>query len=257
MTVRIAKVLAPNPGPFTAEGTNSWVVDSGGELVVIDPGPAIAEHFEAIIREIGDRPVSAIVVTHTHPDHAPLANPLAREFSVAAYGFGPGPEFEPDLCLSDGDSLRFGQETWHVIHTPGHSEDHVCLLVGRILFTGDHIIGGSSVMVEAMTPYLDSLRRLQGLDLERLYPGHGPEIAQPQEVIAWYLAHRLQREAEIIEAIGKGASDVGSIVDMVYSNVDLALHPLAARSVLAHLKKLADDGRIRLEGERVGDSGFH
>lgn len=250
-------MLAPNPGPFTAEGTNSWVVDSGGELVVIDPGPAIAEHFEAIIREIGDRPVSAIVVTHTHPDHAPLANPLAREFSVAAYGFGPGPEFEPDLGLSDGDSLRFGQETWHVIHTPGHSEDHVCLLVGRILFTGDHIIGGSSVMVEAMTPYLDSLRRLQGLDLERLYPGHGPEIAQPQEVIAWYLAHRLQREAEIIEAIGKGASDVGSIVDMVYSNVDLALHPLAARSVLAHLKKLADDGRIRLEGERVGDSGSH
>lgn len=250
-------MLAPNPGPYTAEGTNSWVVDSGGELVVIDPGPAIAEHFEAIIREIGDRPVSAIVVTHAHPDHAPLANPLAREFSVAAYGFGPGPEFEPDLCLSDGDSLRFGQETWHVIHTPGHSEDHVCLLVGRILFTGDHIIGGSSVMVAAMTPYLDSLRRLQGLDLERLYPGHGPEIAQPQEVIAWYLAHRLQREAEIIEAIGKGASDVGSIVDMVYSNVDLALHPLAARSVLAHLKKLADDGRIRLEGERVGDSGFH
>lgn len=244
-------MLAPNPSPFTAEGTNTWVVDCGGELVVIDPGPPIAEHFEAIIREIGDRPVGAVVVTHTHPDHAPLANPLSRELSVAAYGFGPGPEFEPDLRLSDGDFLRFGQETWRVIHTPGHSDDHVCLLVGRILFTGDHIIGGSSVMVEAMAPYLDSLRRLQGLDLERLYPGHGPEIAQPQEVITWYLAHRLQREAEIIDAIGNGASDLGSIVDVVYSNVDPALHPLAARSVLAHLKKLADDDKIRLDGERV------
>lgn len=165
--MRIEMVLAPNPGPFTAAGTNTWIVDSGGGLVVIDPGPRITSHFEAILRVVGARPVTAVIVTHNHPDHAPLANPVAHELDVAAYGFARGPEFEPDLLIAEGDVLGFGDEEWHVIHTPGHSEDHVCLQVGRVLFTGDHIMGGSSVMVEDMAPYLDSLRRLQSLDLDR------------------------------------------------------------------------------------------
>jgi glyoxylase-like metal-dependent hydrolase (beta-lactamase superfamily II) len=207
--MKIDRVLAPNPGPFTAQGTNTWLVDSGNsQVVVIDPGPVSRPHLDLIIRQLGNRQAVAVMVTHTHPDHAPLANPLAHELSVPAYGFAPGPDFDPDLVVVDGEVIQLGEETWRVIHTPGHSDDHVCLLVGRVLFTGDHIMGGSSVMVDKMGPYLDSLRRLQALDLERLYPGHGSEIPEPQKTISWYLAHRLQREREIAEAIQSGATDL-------------------------------------------------
>jgi glyoxylase-like metal-dependent hydrolase (beta-lactamase superfamily II) len=140
--------------------------------------------------------------------------------------------------------VTVGSAPLEVIHTPGHSDDHLCFLTGRILFTGDHIMGGSSVMVDDMASYLRSLRRLQDLDLDRLYPGHGPEIERPQEVISWYIAHRLQREQEILEAIAEGARGVDSIVESVYRSVDRALHPLAARSVAAHLRKLEAEGRI-------------
>jgi glyoxylase-like metal-dependent hydrolase (beta-lactamase superfamily II) len=184
------------------------------------------------------------LVTHTHSDHAPLANPLARELEVPAYGHAPGPEFEPDLRLTEGSTVTVGGIALEVIHTPGHSDDHLCFLTGRLLFTGDHIMGGSSVMVEDMGSYLRSLERLQGLDLDRLYPGHGPEVEQPQEVISWYIAHRLQREQEVLEAIAGGAVDVDSIVESVYWNVDRSLRPLAARSVAAHLRKLEEEGRI-------------
>ena len=244
MSVRIERVLAPNAGPFTGPGTNTWLLESDGEIVVIDPGPISDAHLGAILAAVGRRSVTSVLVTHTHSDHAPLANPLARELEVPAYGHAPGPEFEPDLRLTEGSTVTLGGIALEVIHTPGHSDDHLCFLTGRLLFTGDHIMGGSSVMVEDMGSYLRSLERLQGLDLDRLYPGHGPEVEQPQEVISWYIAHRLQREQEVLEAIAEGAVDVDSIVESVYRNVDRSLHPLAARSVVAHLRKLEEEGRI-------------
>jgi len=244
VSVRIERVLAPNPGPYTASGTNTWLVESDRNLVVIDPGPISGAHLDAIHAAIAGRSVTSVLVTHTHSDHAPLANPLARELDVPVYGYAAGPEFDPDLLLTEGSILTLGSISLEVIHTPGHSDDHLCFLTGRVLFTGDHIMGGSSVMVEDMGNYLQSLERLQDLDLDRLYPGHGPEIDQPQKVISWYLAHRLQREQEILEAIAGGAVSVDSIVETVYSNVDRALHPLAARSVAAHLRKLEQEGRI-------------
>jgi glyoxylase-like metal-dependent hydrolase (beta-lactamase superfamily II) len=187
--------------------------------------------------------VAAVLVTHTHPDHAPLANPIARHYEVPAYGWEPGPEFDPDVRVRDGQLLDFG-EPWEVIHTPGHSSDHICLRVGSTLFTGDHVVGGSSVMVEEMSDYLASLRKIEALPLERLYPGHGAEIDRPGPVISWYLAHRLQREAEILAAISSGARDAGEIVEIVYRDMDPALHPLARQSVLAHLQKLRREGRL-------------
>jgi glyoxylase-like metal-dependent hydrolase (beta-lactamase superfamily II) len=244
VSVRIERVLAPNAGPFTGPGTNTWLLESDGNLVVIDPGPISDAHLDAILAAIGRRSVTSVLVTHTHSDHAPLANPLARELEVPAYGYAAGPEFDPDLRLTEGSNVTVGSIALEVIHTPGHSDDHLCFLTGRILFTGDHIMGGSSVMVEDMGSYLRSLERLQDLDLDRLYPGHGPEIEQPQEVISWYIAHRLQREQEILEAIAGGAVEVDSIVESVYRNVDRSLHPLAARSVAAHLRKLEEEGRI-------------
>jgi glyoxylase-like metal-dependent hydrolase (beta-lactamase superfamily II) len=249
--MNVRRVLAPNPGPYTGEGTNSYVLDSGGDVVVIDPGPRVSRHMEAIMSVIGDLRPRMVLVTHTHSDHAPGANPLARELHVPAAGFGPGDGFKPDRTLADNDIMRFGGDVLHVVATPGHSPDHLCYLVGRALFTGDHIMGGSSVFVEDMTSYLGSLRRLQHLDLDTLYPGHGPTMNDPQAVIAGYLDHRLERERQILGAARSGAVTVGAIVDAVYANVDPTLHPLAAVAVRAHLRKLDDDGLLTVDGDRV------
>ncbi len=246
--MRIRRVLAPNPSVFTGDGTNTYVVGDDS-VAVIDPGPIERSHEKAIMDAVGDRVVRAVIVTHTHPDHAPLANPLARAFSVPAVGYRPGPEFDPDLVVGDGDVIDLVDWQMSALHTPGHSDDHLCLLLDKVLFTGDHIMGGSSVMVDDLAPYLKSLERIAGLDLERLYPGHGPEVAEPYRVISWYVEHRRQREEEIVEALSGGAGTVGDVVDRVYASVDVALHPLAARSVSAHVKKLSDEGRVILTGD--------
>ena len=244
MSIQIERVLAPNPGPFTGPGTNTWLLESSGEMVVIDPGPLSDRHFAAVVAALGQRSVASVLVTHSHSDHAPLANPLGRELGVPVHGYSPGPGFDPDLRLSEGSLISVGETTLQVLHTPGHSDDHLCFLTGRILFTGDHIMGGSSVMVEDMARYMSSLDRLEHLELERLYPGHGSEIDEPQQVISWYLAHRKQREQEVLAAYQGGARDVASIVEVIYREVDPSLHPLAAMSVAAHLRKLEEEERL-------------
>lgn len=246
--MRVQRVLAPNPGPYTGPGTNTYLFDGGGALAVIDPGPEDGRHLDAILDAVGDRSVTAVVVTHTHPDHAPLANPLARHLDVAAFGYAPGDRFRPDVMVGDGDVIDVGTTRLVAVHTPGHSADHLCLRAGRILFTGDHIMGGSSVIVEDVSSYMRSLERLLELDLERLYPGHGPEMERPDEVISWYLAHRREREAQILAAVAGGAGTVGEIVATVYRDVDGSLWPLAAGSVAAHLRKLAGEGTVVFSG---------
>lgn len=250
--MRIDRVLANNPGPFTGPGTNTWVLDDGsGNVIVLDPGPVDSKHARAIYDVVDKRSVVAVLVTHTHLDHAPMANPLARDLGVAAVGHAPGPHFEPDIRLLDGATFDVGQLPLRVIYTPGHSDDHLCFQAGSALFTGDHIMGGSSVMVERLGPYLDSLRKLKGREIDRMHPGHGDEIDDPDQVIDWYLAHRLQRHRQIMEAIEAGAVTVGDIVERVYEEVDESLHPLAARSVTAHLELLSEEGRIAFEGGRI------
>jgi glyoxylase-like metal-dependent hydrolase (beta-lactamase superfamily II) len=246
--VKIERVLAPNPGPFTGPGTNTWVVGDATEVVVIDPGPRDTSHESEIVDTIDDRTVVAVIVTHTHSDHAPLANPLARQVDSPALGHAPGPEFDPDERLVDGSVVRFAGASLEVLHTPGHADDHLCFRLGTALFTGDHIMGGSSVMVDDLGPYMTSLRRLRRDSFTRLYPGHGPEIENPAEVIDWYIAHRLQREQEILAAVRSGADTVGAVVESVYATVDTDLHPLAARNVVAHLRKLAEEGVVEVSG---------
>lgn len=256
--MRISRVLANNPGPFTGPGTNTWVLDDGaGSVVVIDPGPVDTKHAAAIMSEVGKRTVEAVLVTHTHPDHAPMANPLAGDLGIPAVGHAAGPGFRPDIRLLDGATFDVGSLELLVVHTPGHADDHLCFRAGDVLFSGDHIIGGSSVMVDDMGPYLASLRKLQGTGLERLYPGHGDEMDDPESVIDWYLAHRLQRHEEIFRAVGKGAATISEVVEVVYADVDPSLHPLASRSVEAHVELLTEEGRIAWEGDRlvaVGDA---
>jgi glyoxylase-like metal-dependent hydrolase (beta-lactamase superfamily II) len=247
--MRVERILAPNPGPFTGPGTNTYLVGDGHGLAIIDPGPIEESHERAIVEAVGGRTVTAVVVTHTHVDHAPLANPLARTLGVPAMGFDAGPEFEPDVRLRDGTVAPAGSLELVAVHTPGHADDHLCLRLGDVLFTGDHIMGGSSVMVQDVAPYLASLERLQKYTLTRLYPGHGPEMDNPREVISWYLAHRREREREILAAVRAGAGTIGAVVEVVYADVDQQLHPIAALSVAAHLRKLRDEGQVRLAGD--------
>lgn len=242
--MKVELCLAPNPGPYTGPGTNTWIVSSSEAAVVIDPGPTIPAHLDAIESSLRGLEPVAVLVTHTHPDHAPAANPLASSLGVPAAGFGPGPEFEPDLVLEHGSIVGFGAEAVSVVATPGHTPDHLCYRVGDVLFTGDHVMGGSTVIVDDMGDYLKSLRLIRGVGLERIYPGHGPVIDDPDSVVAEYIAHRLDREAQILRAIDSGAGSVGAIVQSVYSDVAPVLHPAAAISVGAHLRKLAADGVV-------------
>lgn len=245
-------MLADNPGPFTGPGTNTWVLDDGaGAVAVIDPGPVDTTHAKKIMEVAGRRRIESVLVTHAHSDHAPMANPLAAELGVPAVGYAPGPSFDPDIRLLDGARFEVGSLTLEVIYTPGHADDHLCFRAGSVLFTGDHIIGGSSVMVEDMGAYLNSLRKLEGRGLTRLHPGHGEVMDDPEGVIDWYLAHRLQRHQEVYEAIAGGCETVDEVVEKVYVEVDPALHPLAARSVEAHVGLLVDQGRIASDHGRL------
>jgi glyoxylase-like metal-dependent hydrolase (beta-lactamase superfamily II) len=240
---RARSPLAPTELPPVI--TNTWLLDDGqGAVVIIDPGPIDHIHAEAIEGALSGRSVVAVLVTHTHEDHAPMANPLALELGVPALGHAPGPEFDPDLRLEDGGHVAVGTATIEVIHTPGHSDDHLCFRVEDVLFTGDHIMGGSSVMVETMGPYLASLEKIRNTGLRRLQPGHGDEMDDPDNVIDWYLAHRLQRHEQIFEAVKAGANSPQAIVETVYSDVGAPLQALAMRSVEAHLTLLTEQGRI-------------
>jgi glyoxylase-like metal-dependent hydrolase (beta-lactamase superfamily II) len=248
--MRIERVLANNPGPFTGPGTNTWLLDDGhGNVTVIDPGPIDSAHRDAILDRLAERTPVSVIVTHTHPDHAPMANPLAAALGVPALGHRPGPWFDPDEVLADGDTHDVGSLRVRVVHTPGHADDHLCFRAGEVLFSGDHIIGGSSVMVDDLGAYLRSLEKIQGIGLTRLCPGHGEEMDRPDSVIDWYLAHRLQRHEEIYKAVLEGADTPQEVVSIVYEEIDSRLHPMAERSVRAHLVLLAEEGRLALDSD--------
>lgn len=237
-------MLAPNPGPYTGPGTNTYVVDFNGFSVVIDPGPIIDTHLAAIEHALGESRPVAVLVTHTHPDHAPAANPLAARLGVPALGFAPGPQFDPTELLSDGEEVAAGDGRIRVVHTPGHTSDHVCFLSDGVLFTGDHIMGGSTVIIEDASDYMASLRKVLRLRPDHLCPGHGPEIPDAVDMVEAYIAHREERERQVLAAVTGGASKVGEIVAVVYPDLDAALVPAAVMQVETQLKKLAADGLV-------------
>ncbi|MEN8114272.1 MAG: MBL fold metallo-hydrolase [Actinomycetota bacterium] len=250
----VETVLAPNPGIYTGPGTNTYVIADAGEVAVIDPGPVIDSHLLAIIDTIGDRTPVAVISTHTHEDHAPLSNPLALRLDVPVYGFEPGPEFTPNIRLADGHAVAVGGLTIEAVHTPGHTADHLCFRIGDRLFTGDHIMGGSTVIMEDAAAYLESLYRVQDLGVARIEPGHGPSMDDAGAVIAGYIDHRLAREREIIDAIREGAGTVGEIVDVVYAFVPHDLKPAATFQVVVQLKKLEADEQVGFPTGEVGPS---
>lgn len=224
---------APNPSPLTLDGTNTYVV--GGW--VVDPGPEDAGHLDAVEAAVGGDGIEGIVLTHSHADHAEGAPALAeRAFGV-------------EVTRPEGGE-RVGP--FEVIATPGHSPDHVSLLHGRVLFSGDMVLGAGSVFVGggegSMAAYLDSLRRLLELDLDAILPGHGPVVWEPRSKLEDYLAHRLLREQLVLEAVAGGAASRDELLDRAWSDVDLDAVPylrMAAGLTLdAHLDKLRAEGRL-------------
>lgn len=257
----IRRLIAPNPSMMTGPGTNTYLVGDD-EVAVIDPGPSIDAHLDAIEEAAGGR-IRHILVTHTHPDHSPGAAPLKKRTGAALYG-RPAPEgrhqdqtFAPDRILDDGDALETATYTLRAVHTPGHASNHLCYLhdASRRLFTGDHIINGSTVVIDppdgSMSDYLESLEHLKSQPLRRIAPGHGDVMEQPTEAIDWIIRHRLQREAKVLAALRLQADCTSAdLTRTVYAEVDERLHPVAERSLLAHLLKLQQDGRAEVRDDR-------
>jgi glyoxylase-like metal-dependent hydrolase (beta-lactamase superfamily II) len=256
----IHRLVAPNPSMMTGPGTNTYLVGNK-EIAVIDPGPKIDKHIEAI-QTLSPGKIRWILCTHTHPDHSPGATPLATATGAELMGI-PAPDgkvqdktFDPDRILGDNDVLETDEFVIRAIHTPGHASNHLCFRheAERMLFTGDHIMSGSTVVIDPpdgnMQHYLDALARLKELNLAALAPGHGPVIDNPDEVVDWLIAHRLKREAKVVTALGANPnSTLWDLTLQVYDEVDPKLHRLASRSLLAHLLKLETGGRARCDNE--------
>jgi glyoxylase-like metal-dependent hydrolase (beta-lactamase superfamily II) len=250
----VRRLVARNPGFMTGPGTNTYLVGTQ-RCAVIDPGPHDLVHIERILEAAGGR-VSAILATHTHPDHSPAVAALAQSTGAEVLGRGApvhgrqDATFAPTRFLSDGDVVRVGDLALRAIHTPGHASNHLCYLLegSGMLFSGDHVMQGSTVVIGPpdgdMKVYLQSLARLQREPVARIAPGHGTVIDDAQSEVARLIAHRLQREAKVVERLRRaGRATIDVLVASVYDDVDPRLHPVAKGSLLAHLLKLEADGR--------------
>jgi glyoxylase-like metal-dependent hydrolase (beta-lactamase superfamily II) len=257
----VRRIVCDNPSSMTGPGTNTYLVGID-EIVVIDPGPENEEHLDAISGCGGDR-IRWILLTHTHSDHSPGAAALKARTGAEVLAFDGGndsignTQVELDGTLGDEDVIEATEFHLTALHTPGHASNHLCYLLNeeRMLFTGDHIMQGSTVVIAPpdgdMSAYLASLERLKGLRprLRSIAPGHGHVIDDPLAVIDEYVAHRLERERQVIEALrAHGSASIPELVSDIYVDVPVEMHGWAAYSVWAHLRKLADDGLATGEG---------
>ena len=257
----VTRLTASNPGMMTGPGTNTYLVGDG-EIAVIDPGPALDAHVAKIL-EAGAGRIRWIFATHTHMDHSPAVAALKKATGAQVLG-RPAPaggsqdaSFAPERVLADGDRVQIGKLHLRAVHTPGHASNHLCYLLEetRMLFTGDHVMQGSTVVINPpdgdMRAYLASLERLLALDATIFAPGHGYLIGAPQKEIKRLIAHRLAREAKVAAALQRrGPATLEELVVDVYDEVSPRLHPVAMRSLSAHLDKLVAEGRARLASGR-------
>ena len=265
----VGRVLAPNPSPFTYTGTQTYLIGVT-DLAVIDPGPDDADHLNALMAAIGDRPVRAILCTHTHRDHSPAARPLSEQTGAPIIGCAPltleddGPRADaafdasylPDRVLQDGEQVAGEGWTLEAVATPGHTSNHLCfaLLEEKALFTGDHVMGWSTSVISPpdgdMADYMRSMQRLLDREDAVYYPAHGDAVATPQRLVRGMMGHRKQREGQITRFLERnGASTIPDMVAEMYKGIDPRLHPAAGRSVLAHLIDLDGRGIVAAEGD--------
>src|SRR2546425_1201988 len=255
----VTRLIAPNPGMMTGPGTNTYLVGER-ELAVIDPGPAIDSHLERILAEGKDR-IRWILCTHTHVDHSPAAAALKAATGAQLLGrpapAGQDATFVPDRVMSHNDRFIFDGVTLRALHTPGHASNHVCYLLEqtRMLFTGDHVMQGSTVVINPpdgdMRAYFDSLEMLLAKDLAILAPGHGYLIGEPHKEVRRLISHRLARERKVLASLQQlGRASVEELLPLVYDDVPPRIHRVAARSLTAHLDKLVADGAVRADAAR-------
>jgi glyoxylase-like metal-dependent hydrolase (beta-lactamase superfamily II) len=267
---RVRHLLARNPSAFTFHGTGTYVIGHG-EVAIVDAGPALTEHVDALLHALRGETITHLLVTHTHLDHSPATALVAAKCGASSYGFGPhaGGSFEsgaeveegadtqfvPDIKLNDGDVIEGKGWTLEAVHTPGHCSNHLCyaLKEENALFSGDHVMGWSTTVVSPpdgdMREYMASLMKVLVRSERRYFPTHGPSIDAPHAFVRALIEHRKGREAQVIDAMRRGASDVAVMVADVYKDVPAFLHPAAARSLLAHLIDLWQRGEARCDGQ--------
>jgi glyoxylase-like metal-dependent hydrolase (beta-lactamase superfamily II)/8-oxo-dGTP pyrophosphatase MutT (NUDIX family) len=265
LSPKVRRVTAPNPGFMTGPGTNTYLLGAGDDVAVLDPGPAIDGHVRILLdaaAEAGAK-IRWVLTTHTHMDHSPAAQLLKAETGAELIGMPPPAQerqdatFKPDRIPVHGERFIVAGCALRAIHTPGHASNHLCYLLEdeKMLFTGDHVMQGSTVVINPpdgdMRMYLASLRLLLEEDVEYFAPAHGFLIDRPRAAVEWLLAHRAQREKKIVDAMrATGEADIDVLVTVAYDDVPARVHPVASRSLLAHLLKLESDGLAAQSGGR-------
>ena len=257
----IARVLAHNPSAFTYYGTQTYLIGTD-EVAVIDPGPDLPEHVDALEAAIGGRPLVAIMCTHTHRDHSPASRPLAQRTGTAIIGCAPlaletvGPradaafdgDYKPDRVLEDGETLEVDGRPVRAVATPGHTSNHLCFAYDGALLTGDHVMGWSTTVVVPpdgdMAAYMASLDKLRQRDDRIYYPAHGPAVTKPQQYVRGLIGHRMQREKQILKLVGEQPRDIPDIVTNAYPGLDPRLVVAAGGSVWSHLLDLERRGLV-------------
>jgi glyoxylase-like metal-dependent hydrolase (beta-lactamase superfamily II) len=263
----IGRLLAHNPSAFTYFGTQTYLVGTD-ELAVVDPGPDLPEHLDALVEAIGGRPVAAIMCTHTHRDHSPAARPLAERIGASIIGCAPlaletaGPradaafdgDYRPDRVLADSESIIIDGRALVAVATPGHTSNHLCFAYGDALLTGDHVMGWSTTVVFPpdgdMAAYMASLDKLRQRDDRIYYPAHGPAVTNPQQYVRGLMGHRMQRERQILKLVGEQPRGIPDIVAKAYPGLDPRLVTAAGGSVFAHLLDLERRGLVQSDGDR-------
>jgi glyoxylase-like metal-dependent hydrolase (beta-lactamase superfamily II) len=272
----IRRILARNPGPFTFKGTGTYVVGSG-TVAIIDPGPDIAQHIDALLEALKGETVSHILVTHTHHDHSPAAAAVKRATGAPTLGFGPhggaaspdgtGEEgadrdFVPDQALREGDVVEGPGWRLEAVHTPGHTSNHLCFALPeeRVLFSGDHVMGWSTSVIAPpdgnMRDYLAALEKLLRRDDAVYWPTHGPSIPAPHDHVRAFIEHRRERNDAILARLAAGDTRIPDMVQAIYVGLDPRLFRAAGRSVLAHLIALVAEGRVASDGPPGIDSRY-
>lgn len=263
----VRRIVARNPGPFTAHGTGTFVVGNG-HVAIVDPGPALAEHVDALLDALRGETVDHVLITHTHLDHSPAAAAVKLATGAPTYGYGPHAAgldrteveaggdraFVPDRVLRDGDVVEGPGWRLGAVHTPGHTSNHLCFALAEesILFTGDHVMGWSTSVIAPpdgdMADYLGSLDKLLRRDDRVYWPTHGPSIDDPKPFVRAFIEHRAERTAAILRQIDSGVSEIPEMVKAIYVGLAPGLLTAAGRSVLAHLVQMVREGTVACDG---------